>query len=76
VAVKSPQSQAVLALHRVREGFIKARTAQANQLRGLLSEFGLIVPQGLARLLKEVKVVIADENNGLPVLPFIRPLRL
>ena len=68
VTVKSPESQAVLALHRVREGFIKARTAQANQLRGLLSEFGLIVPQGMARLMKEVKGVIADEENGLPVL--------
>ncbi|MGE8451401.1 MAG: IS110 family transposase, partial [Pseudomonadales bacterium] len=50
VAVKTPQAQAVLALHRVRDGFVKTRTAQANQLRGLLAEFGLILPQGLAKL--------------------------
>ena len=68
VAVKSPQSQAVLALHRTREGFIKGRTAQANQLRGLLAEFGLIVPQGLAKLLQAVKGMIADDENELPVL--------
>lgn len=68
VAVKSPDCQAVLALHRVREGFIKARTAQANQLRGLLAEFGLVVPQGMARLMKEVKGMIADDGNGLPDL--------
>ena len=36
-----------MALHRVRQGFVKARTAQANQIRGLLGEFGLIVPQGI-----------------------------
>jgi transposase len=68
VAVKSPESQAVLALHRTREGFIKGRTAQANQLRGLLAEFGLIVPQGLAKLLQAVKSMIADDSNELPVL--------
>ena len=68
VAVKSPESQAVLALHRVRDGFIKTRTAQANQLRGLLAEFGLIVPQGMARLIQEVKGMIADDANGLPPL--------
>ena len=34
VAIKTPEQQAVLALHRVRQGFIKARTAQANQIRG------------------------------------------
>lgn len=45
VPVKNVEQQAVLALHRVRQGFIKARTAQANQIRGLLAEFGLIVPQ-------------------------------
>jgi transposase len=72
VAVKSPEAQAVLALHRVRDGFIKARTAQANQLRGLLAEFGLIVPLGMARLLKDVKGMIADDSNELP--PLMRQL--
>ncbi len=41
VPVKNMEQQAVLALHRVRQGFVKARTAQANQIRGLLGEFGL-----------------------------------
>jgi transposase len=39
VAVKTAPMQAVLALHRARQGFVKARTAQANQIRGLLAEF-------------------------------------
>lgn len=68
VAVKTVDAQAVLALHRVRDGFIKARTAQANQLRGLLAEFGLVIAQGVSRLVQEVKLVIADIDNGLPGL--------
>lgn len=43
VPVKSVEQQAVLALHRVRQGFVRARTAQANQIRGLLGEFVLAV---------------------------------
>lgn len=50
VPVKNVAQQAVLALHRVRQGWIKARTAQANQIRGLLSEFGLIVPRGIGHI--------------------------
>lgn len=68
VAVKTPESQAVLALHRVRDGFIKARTAQANQLRGLLAEFGLVIPVGMARLVQLVKGIIADPLSNLPLL--------
>lgn len=46
VPVKSVEERAVLALHRVRKGFVRARTAQANQIRGLLGEFGLIGAAG------------------------------
>jgi transposase len=58
----------VLALHRARQSFIKARTAQANQVRGLLGEFGLIVPQGIASLAKRVPMLIEDASNELPGL--------
>lgn len=37
VAIKSVEQQSVMSLHRVREGFVKARTAHANQIRGLLA---------------------------------------
>jgi transposase len=42
----------VLSVHRVRQGFVKARTAQANQIRGLLGEFGLVIPQGIYNVAK------------------------
>src|SRR6266566_4690490 len=58
VAVKTADMQAVLALHRARQGFVKARTAQANQIRGLLAEFGIIIPQGISNIAKRVPELI------------------
>src|SRR5437879_8954568 len=44
VPVKSEEQQALLTLHRVRQGFIAERTATINRIRGLLSEFGVALP--------------------------------
>lgn len=66
VPIKDVEQQSVLALHTVRQGFVKARTAQANQIRGLLSEFGLIVPQGIWHIAKRVPELIEDASNELP----------
>jgi len=68
VPIKNVEQQALLALHRTRQGFVKARTAQANQIRGLLAEFGLIVPQGIAHIAKRVPELIEDATNELPGL--------
>jgi transposase len=65
VPIKSIEQQSVLALHRVRQSFVKARTAQANQIRGLLGEFGLIIPQGIANIAKRVPELIEDASNEL-----------
>ena len=66
VAVKNVAQQALLAMHRVRQGFIKARTAQGNQIRGLLGEYGLIIPQGIGHIAKRVPSLIEDASNELP----------
>jgi hypothetical protein len=42
IPIKTPEQQAVLCLHRVRQGFIEERTATVNRLRGLLAEFGFV----------------------------------
>jgi transposase len=44
VPVKSTEQQALLAMHRVRQGFVVERTAVINRLRGLMSEFGVVLP--------------------------------
>jgi transposase len=66
VPIKNVEQQAVLSLHRVRQGFVKARTAQANQIRGLLAEYGLVVPQGIGHVTQRVPELIEDASNELP----------
>jgi transposase len=48
VPIKTLEQQAILCLHRVRQGFIEERTATINRLRGLLAEFGIVLPQKAA----------------------------
>jgi transposase len=66
VPIKSVEQQAVLSLHRARHAFVKARTAQANQIRGLLAEFGMIIPKGIAHIRTQVPEILEDANNELP----------
>lgn len=44
----------------------KARTAQGNQIRGLLSEFGIVIPQGIDAIAKRIPEILEDAENGLP----------
>ena len=66
VPVKTADMQAVLSLHRARQGFVKARTAQANQIRGLLTEFGIVIPQGIGHIAKRLPEILEEGENGLP----------
>lgn len=45
VPIKSEDAQATLTVHRVRQGFVEERTASINRIRGLMSEFGIVLPQ-------------------------------
>ena len=66
VAVKTPDQQALLSVHRARQGFVKARTAQANQIRGLLAEFGIVIPRGIGHIAKALPEILEDGENALP----------
>ena len=66
VPVKSVEQQAVLAVHRARQGFVVERTAQANQIRGLLYELGIVIPKGIRHLEQHLPQILADAENGLP----------
>jgi transposase len=65
VAVKTVEQQELLAMHRARQGFVVARTAQANQMRGLLSEYGVVIPKGITCLESQMPRVLEDAENGL-----------
>jgi transposase len=66
VPIKTGEQQAVLSLHRARQGFVKARTAQANQIRGLLCEYGIVIPQGIGHIAKRLPEILEDGENDLP----------
>jgi transposase len=68
VPIKNAEQQALLALHRARQGFIVERTAQGNQLRGLLAEFGIAIPLGFKALTAKVPEILEAPENNLPGL--------
>ena len=65
VAVKSVEQQDVQAMHRVRSGLVEQRTAKASQIRGLVAEYGLVVPRELVRLRVALPRWLEDQANGL-----------
>jgi transposase len=60
VPVKEEHQQIILCLHRTRQGFVEERTATYNRLRGLLSEFGIVLPQKVACLRREIGAHLED----------------
>jgi transposase len=65
VPVKSVAQQDIQLLHRIRSRHIRNRTALVNQLRGLLSEYGVIAPKGWSRLKLALPGILEDGDNGL-----------
>ena len=72
VPLKSLSQQALTSIHRLRGGWITARTAQVNSLRGLLREFGYVIPQGIERVPPEVRLLVADADSD--VADSLRPI--
>ena len=71
VPVKSETQQAVAALHRLRSTWLATRTARINTVRGLLREFGVVIPTGARHVLPSLGVVLEDADSGVPSL--LRP---
>lgn len=65
VPAKSIEQQDLQSLHRIRSQAVARRTAQANQIRGLLMEYGLIIPQGISYVRKSIPLILEDADNEL-----------
>lgn len=65
VAVKTIEQQAIQAVHRVRSELMNHRRAKANQIRGLVEEYGLVAPQQLGPLRAAIPCWLEDAENGL-----------
>jgi transposase len=60
------QDQAdIQALHRVRKGFVQARTAAINQARGVLAEYGIVIKQGACHLRSALPTIIEENQKEL-----------
>jgi len=68
VAIKSPEQQAALALHRTRDLFVKQRTQLVNMIRSLLAEFGIEIRRGIEQALMLAKRIAVHEVPDIPPL--------
>jgi transposase len=66
VGIKSPDQQAILALHRGREQWKDTRTMRINGMRGLLREFGIIAPLGADKFLSRLPQLLERHRDRLP----------
>ena len=66
VPVKSPAQQQLTALHRLRSAWLATRTARINTVRGLLREFGVIIPRGAHNLIPRAWTALGEADSGLP----------
>lgn len=60
VPLKTIDQQTITALHRLRSGYLQTRTARINAVRGLLREFGIMIPVGARHLVPRVRAALAD----------------
>jgi len=68
VDIKTIEQQDIQAVHRIRSELIRHRSAKANQIRGLVAEYGLVAPRQLIALRRAVPDWLEDAQNGLSVL--------
>lgn len=68
VSVKTEEQQDMSAWHCIRERLIRNRTALANQIRGLLAERGIILPQGITHIRKRLPEIVEDTQNRLSMM--------
>ena len=66
VPYKTKERRAVQQLQRSREAMVGMRTRLANQLRGFLREYGIVLPQGVSVVMREVPAIATDEERELP----------
>ena len=65
VPVKSIEQQDIQSLHRIRSELVSQRTAKVNQIRGLLSEYGIVLAQRIGTVRTGIPLILEDAENGL-----------
>jgi transposase len=66
VAIKSPEQQSILALHRTRDLLVRQRTQLVNMIRAQLAEFGIVLAKGIGHAFKLVERLADGEALDIP----------
>jgi transposase len=67
VPVKTIEQQAIASLHRLRSTWLATRTARLNALRGLLGEFGVVIPVGARHVVPRVQELLGEPADAVPI---------
>lgn len=62
------EQQDIQSLHRVRDRLVKNRTGASNQIRGLLAEYGIVLPQGIGHVRSKLFEILEDAENELSTM--------
>lgn len=65
VPLKTTEQQDIQSLHRIRSRLVAERTALANQVRGLLAEYGVVMPKGIHNVPNRLPKILEDASNAL-----------
>jgi transposase len=63
--VKTKEQQDIQSTHRIRSNLIRQRTALGNQARGLLAEYGIIIPKGISHVRNQLPLILGNNENNL-----------
>ncbi|KJV05012.1 hypothetical protein VZ94_21210 [Methylocucumis oryzae] len=66
--MKTLAQQDIQLVHNIRQGLVEQRTALVNQLRGTLSERGIILAEGIKHVRQELPLILENAANGLTTL--------
>lgn len=67
VGVKSETQQEINGIHNIRGNLVKRKTSISNEVRALLFEFGITIPQGISQTRKQVPIILENAENNLSI---------
>lgn len=68
VPINSIEQQDMQMMHRIRSQLVRERTALINQMRGLLTEYGIVMPKNAATVRRQVPEILEDAQNELTAM--------
>jgi transposase len=68
VSIKTVEQQDIQSIHRIRQRLVAQRTALSNQIRGLLAEYGVVIPQSISHIRSRLLAIVDNTSHELTAL--------